>query len=84
MRLLLPLLLVVTIGCGSDDTTQQSETTNTDSQPQPNEDSARETTAPSDGAISDEQVAKLLAQARRRVSKKRCCSRSYHLVMITS
>jgi hypothetical protein len=62
MRFLLPLLLVVTIGCGSDDTTQQSETTNTDSQPQPNEDSAKETTAPSDGAISDEQVATLLAQ----------------------
>jgi hypothetical protein len=60
--LLLLLLLVVTIGCVSDETGESTTTTGTDSQQQPNEDSAKEKTASSDGAFSDAQVAALLAQ----------------------
>jgi len=63
MRFLLLVVLIASIGCGSDDADQPSTTTTgSESQQQPNDDSAKEKTAPSDGALSDKQVATLLAQ----------------------
>ena len=60
MRFLLLLVLIVSIGCGSDETPDLILTNGTDSQQQPNEDSTKETTA--DGALNDAQVAAVLAQ----------------------
>ena len=56
------LVLAITIGCGSGQTAQQPTTTDTDSQQQANEDSAEEEKTTTDGALSDKQVATVLAQ----------------------
>ena len=62
MRHLLLLVLIISIGCGSDETADSTPPTGSDSQQQPNENSAEETTAPADGALNDAQVAAVLAQ----------------------
>ena len=62
MRFLLLLLLTITIGCGSDETAQQSATSSSDSPQQPKADSTKEKPAPSDDTLTDDQVAALLAQ----------------------
>ena len=62
MRFLLLLVLIATIGCDSDETGDSTPTTGSDSQQQPNEDSAKEKTGPSNGTLNDAQVAAVLAQ----------------------
>lgn len=62
MRFLLLLLLITSIGCGSDETADSTLTTGGDSQQQSNNDSAKETAVPADGALNEAQVAELLAQ----------------------
>ena len=62
MRHLLLLVLIVSIGCGSDETPDLILTNGTDSQQQPSGDSAKQAAAPADGALNDAQVAALLAQ----------------------
>ena len=62
MRFLLLLLIITSIGCGSDETADSTLTTGGDSQQQSNKDSAEETTPLADGALNDAQVAAVLAQ----------------------